>query len=101
MPELLLQDRGKVFLKSNPPVIEMAPRVLRYRTRRDFLLFGLARWRRWQAVDFERDTQAGIEPVYSEIPSGNITRIGSSSVVVVLERGNLRFGVCGTLRFPE
>src|SRR5229473_5789478 len=48
-----------------------------------------------QNPDIERDTQARIEPVYSEIPSGNIARIRSSSVVVVLQRCNLRFSICG------
>src|SRR4029077_5036677 len=49
----------------------------------------------YQIPHIERDAQARIEPVHSEIPSGNISRIRSSSVVVVLERGYLRFGVCG------
>src|SRR5229473_4504560 len=48
-----------------------------------------------QNPDIERDTQARIEPVYSEIPSGNIARIRSSSVVVVLQGCNLRFSICG------
>ena len=47
-----------------------------------------------QIPNIERDAQAGIEPVYSEVPSGNVAWITSRSVVVVLERGNLRFGVC-------
>src|SRR5216117_3413701 len=48
-----------------------------------------------QISNIERDAQARIEPVYREIPSGNIARIRSGSAVVVLERGNLRFGVWG------
>jgi len=34
------EKRQGLFGEQPPPVIEMAPRVLRYRTRRDFLLFG-------------------------------------------------------------
>src|SRR3984893_15814391 len=34
------EKRQGLFREQPPPVIEMAPRVLRYRTRRDFLLFG-------------------------------------------------------------
>src|SRR6266852_5512044 len=45
--------------------------------------------------NIERDAQAISEPIQSQIPSRNIARIRSSSVVVVLERGNLRFGVGG------
>src|SRR6267154_24409 len=48
-----------------------------------------------QIPNIERDAQARVEPVYGEIPSGNISRIRSSSVVVVVQRSNLRFGVCG------
>src|ERR1700674_2097744 len=43
----------------------------------------------------ERDGQARSEPIQSQFPSRNIAGIRSSSVVVVLERGDLRFGVCG------
>src|SRR5258707_11590550 len=39
--------------------------------------------------DVERDTQARSEPMQSQIPSGNIAGIRSSTVVVVLERGYL------------
>ena len=35
-----VEKRQGLFEEQPPPVIEMAPRVLRYRTRRDFLLFG-------------------------------------------------------------
>src|ERR1700693_390336 len=45
--------------------------------------------------NIEGDAQAGSDPIQSQFPSGNIVRIGSNSVVVVLERGNLRFVVCG------
>src|SRR5258708_19200758 len=45
--------------------------------------------------NIERDAQARSEPIQSQIPSRNIGGIRSSSVVVVLERGNLRFGVGG------
>jgi DMSO/TMAO reductase YedYZ molybdopterin-dependent catalytic subunit len=34
------ENRQGLFEEQPPPLIEMAPRVLRYRTRRDFLLFG-------------------------------------------------------------
>jgi DMSO/TMAO reductase YedYZ molybdopterin-dependent catalytic subunit len=34
------EKRQSLFREQPPQVIEMAPRVLRYRTRRDFLLFG-------------------------------------------------------------
>jgi hypothetical protein len=47
-----VEKRQGVFEERPLPVNEIAPRVLRYRTRRDFILSGLARWRRWQAVDF-------------------------------------------------
>src|ERR1700687_1225468 len=45
--------------------------------------------------NIERDAQARSEPIQSQFPSRNIAGIGSSSVVVVLERSNLRFGVGG------
>src|SRR4029077_12735138 len=45
--------------------------------------------------NIKRNAQARSEPIQSQIPSRNIARIGSGSVVVVLERGNLRFGVGG------
>src|SRR5580698_2217340 len=47
--------------------------------------------------NIERDAQAGSEPIQSQFPSRNIAGIGSSSVVVVLERGNLRLGIS---RYP-
>src|ERR1700729_4315261 len=43
--------------------------------------------------DMERDAQTGSEPRQSQFPSGNIAGIRSRSVVVILERGNLLFGV--------
>src|SRR6267154_6329615 len=45
--------------------------------------------------NIERDAQARSEPIQSQFPSRNIAGIRSSSVVVVLKRGNLRFGVGG------
>src|SRR6267154_1418948 len=45
--------------------------------------------------NIERDAQARSEPIQSQIPSRNIGGIRSSSVVVVLDRGNLRLGVGG------
>src|SRR4029077_9712020 len=45
--------------------------------------------------NIKRNAQARSEPIQSQIPSRNIARIGSSSVVVVPERGNLRFVVGG------
>ena len=45
--------------------------------------------------NIERDAQAGSEPLQRQSPSRNIARIRSSSVVVVIERGNLRFRVGG------
>src|ERR1700677_1843091 len=43
--------------------------------------------------DIERDAQAGSEPSQSQFPPGNIAGIRSRSVVAILERGNLRFGI--------
>src|ERR1700730_11958742 len=48
-----------------------------------------------EITNIEKDAQARSEPIQSQFPSRNIARVGSSSVVVVLERGNLRFGVGG------
>src|ERR1035438_4337926 len=48
-----------------------------------------------EIANIERDAQARSEPIQSQFPSRNIARNGSSSVVVVLERGNLRSGVGG------
>src|SRR5579864_4949363 len=45
--------------------------------------------------NIERDAQTRSESVQSQFPSRNVAGIRSSSVVVVLERGNLRFGVGG------
>src|SRR5439155_18413597 len=45
--------------------------------------------------NIERDAKARSQPAQGQIPSGNVAGIRSSSVVVVLERGNLRFGVGG------
>src|SRR6266446_9545668 len=45
--------------------------------------------------NIERDAQGRSEPIQSQFPSRNIAGIWSRSVVVVLERGNLRFGVGG------
>ena len=45
--------------------------------------------------NIERDAQAGSEPLQRQFPYRNIAGIRSRSVVVVLERGNLRFGVGG------
>src|SRR5262245_65890973 len=46
-----------------------------------------------EARDAQRNTQAGSEPVESQTPFWNIAGVGSGSVVIILERGNLRFGV--------
>src|SRR6201999_249675 len=37
---VLVKRRSSFFGEQPPPIIEMAPRILRYRTRRDILLFG-------------------------------------------------------------
>ena len=46
--------------------------------------------------NIERDAQPRSKPIQSQFPSRNIARIGSRSVIVVLERGNLRFSVDGS-----
>src|SRR5882724_4879586 len=46
-----------------------------------------------ETANIEGDAHAGGQPIQSQTPSRDILRIGSSSVVVVLERSNLRFGV--------
>ncbi|SRR6266403_291095 len=46
------EKRLGLFEERPLPVDEIPPRVLRYRTRRDFLFFGLAHWQRWQGVGF-------------------------------------------------
>src|SRR3984885_9673589 len=43
----------------------------------------------------ERDAQTRSEPIQGEIQSRYVARVGSGSVVVVLDRGNLRFCVRG------
>src|ERR1700693_2251995 len=46
-----------------------------------------------ETANIEGDTHAGSQPIQSQMPSRDIPSIGSSAVVVVLELGNLRFGV--------
>src|SRR5437899_1866944 len=46
-----------------------------------------------ETANIESDVHAGGQPIQSQMPSGDVARIGSRSVVVVLERSNLRFGV--------
>src|SRR5450631_1057114 len=46
-----------------------------------------------ETTNIERDGNAGGQPIQSQMPSGDIPRIGSSSVVVIPERSNLRLGV--------
>src|ERR1700722_12528373 len=46
-----------------------------------------------KSADVERNGQAGGQSIESQTPPRNISRIGSSAVVVVLDRGNLRFCV--------
>ena len=48
-----------------------------------------------EVPNIERVTQAGGEPVLSQMPSGNIAGIGRGSVMVVLDRGDLRFSIGG------
>src|SRR5580693_6633005 len=49
----------------------------------------------------ERNAQARSEPLQSEIPSRYIARVRSGSVVVVPDRGNLRFCVGGHHTIPR
>src|ERR1700693_1975725 len=46
-----------------------------------------------ETANIEGDAHAGGQPIQSQMPSRDVPRIGSSPVVVVLERSNLRFGV--------
>src|ERR1700676_1264161 len=46
-----------------------------------------------ETANIEGDAHAGGQPIQSQMPSRDIPSIGSSSVVVVLERRNLRLGV--------
>src|SRR5713226_540488 len=46
-----------------------------------------------ETANIEGDTHAGGQPIQSKMPYRDIPRIGSSAVVVVFERSNLRFCV--------
>src|SRR5438105_782576 len=42
-----------------------------------------------ETANVEGDAHTGGQPIQSQMPSGDVTRIGSRAVVVILELGNL------------